>query len=137
MTALPLLITSITACVLAILFLVQTWGVIALRRSFGVPFGHGNTDDNRSLMKRARGHSNTAEQMPIFLIVLALLEFQALMPPAALAILAAAFIIGRILHALYFMDIGLHFRFRFYGMFATLMCQIIAVILLTYGLITA
>ena len=108
-----------------------------MRRSYGVPFGRGNKEENKPLLKRASGHSNMAEQMPLFLILLALMELQALLPSTVLIILAVAFVIGRALHALYFMDIGFNFRFRFYGMFTTLMCQISAVILLVFGLITA
>ncbi|MEM7241751.1 MAG: MAPEG family protein [Pseudomonadota bacterium] len=137
MSTLPLTITSITAILLAALYVFQTFSVIAVRRSAGIPFGHGKDAEDRKLLKRARGHSNMAEQMPLFLILVGLMEFQGLMPASALIPLAALFVIGRALHAIYFLDIGLTHRLRLFGMLFTLIAQIIAVVLLGIGLLAA
>ena len=117
-------ITTLTATILAIIFIVQTFSVIAIRRSKGIAFGQGDASENRHLLKRVRGHANMTEQMPIFLIMLGLLEFQGLSSNTVLHVLAGLFVFGRISHALYFLDIGFNYRFRTAGMIPSLLAQI-------------
>jgi len=126
----PLLITSLSAIILAAIYMVQTFSVIAKRRSDKIIYGDGG--DN-TMMKRMRGHGNSAEQMPIFLILLGLAEFHGLATSIA-AILAGMFILGRLLHGYYFLDIGAHHSRRRIGMFLTLLGQIFVILCLAVSL---
>lgn len=113
-------ITSWTAVILAILYLAQTFSVIAKRRSGSIVHGDG---DDKSMMKRIRGHGNSAEQMPIFLILMALSE-ASMGHSTWLCIIATLFILGRAGHAYYFLDVGATHHFRMFGMMFTLLSQI-------------
>ena len=126
-------ITSWTAVILAVLYIVQTFSVIAKRRSGRIVHGDGG---DKSTMKRIRGHGNSAEQIPLFLILLALSEAQ-IGHSTWLCILATAFILGRIGHAYYFLDIGATHYFRMYGMLLTLLSQIAATLTLAISLLSA
>lgn len=122
-----LTITSIAAVLCAMIIAVQTFSVIKARRGAGIPFGDGG---NRTLMKRIRGHANSTEQMPLFLILLGLTEYSGNISSVILAILTALFICGRVAHGYYFLDIGAHFKFRQTGMVGTMMCQNIMTVML-------
>ena len=128
-TTLP--VTALTALACAVLFMALTVRTIYLRRTLGVAFGDGG---HRSLTKAIRGQANAAEQMPLFLILLGLSELNGapLLAPAALL-----FVTGRALHAAYFIKDGVHWRWRFYGMLATLTAQGAAPLLLAYALLRA
>lgn len=125
-------ITSVTALLLAALFMLQTFSVIAGRRSKGVVHGDGG---DKTMLKRIRGQANSAEQMPLFLILLGLLEYRAESSPLLLALIAALFVLGRMGHGAYFLNIGFTHHFRRYGMVMTLLAQLFAMILLAISLV--
>lgn len=126
-----LYLTSIFAVLIGMVYVVQTFAVIQKRRAHGIVHGDGA---NKSMLKRIRGHGNSAEQVPLFLILMTLLEAQSLAGPAFLAIVASVFLAGRIAHGLYFLDIGLTHHFRQFGMLATMLGQILFLIALARGI---
>ena len=121
-----LIITSITAILLTVIYLAQTFSVIAMRRKHGIVLGDGEI---RKMQKRMRGHGNSAEQMPLFLILIALAEFQGA-NIWSIGTTSALFVLGRMAHGFYFLDTGAHHKFRMVGMAMTLFGQIFAAIIL-------
>ncbi len=115
--ALPL--TSLTAFVNGAVLFALTVRVIMIRRRDGIVLGD---NDDRVMTKAIRGQANAAEQIPVALILIGLIELQAgaLVPLVVLAILFSA---GRLLHAIYFAIHGTNWRLRLYGMFLTLLAQ--------------
>ncbi len=127
-----LTITSVAALLNGALFLALTVAVIRHRRRDGVVLGDG---DDRSLTKKIRGQGNAAEQMPIALLLMALIEMQG-GGGWVLGILAALFTIGRVMHGAYFALPGLSWRLRFWGMIDTLTAQAGLLLLLVWTLAT-
>ena len=125
-------VTSLAAVATGVIYLILTWRVIRMRRADGIVLGDNG---DRIMAKRIRGHANAAEQMPMALIVMALTELQG-GNGMALAILAALFTLGRALHAIYFTRHGTHWRFRVWGMSATLIAQAGLLVLLTVTALT-
>jgi uncharacterized membrane protein YecN with MAPEG domain len=132
MTPISLPVTTFTTLLLAAVYLLQTWSVIRERRSKGIV--HGDNGD-RSTQKRIRGHANMAEQAPIFIIMLFLAEIQSRVSTEWLWGLSVWFILARLMHAYYFLDIGAHHKFRFWGMLITLATQLLAALTLVATLI--
>ncbi len=114
-----LAITSLAAVANGAVLLWLTATVIAHRRRDGVVLGDNG---DRVLAKKIRGQANAAEQMPIALILMALIEVQG-GGGWILGMLAALFTIGRVLHGCYFALPGLGWRLQFWGMVATLAAQ--------------
>lgn len=96
MTPIILPITLTIAGAAAILHIWLSLRVSALRRPLKIGVGDGG---NEMLLKRMRAHANFAENMPIFLILLGLVELAA---GASLWLWGAGivFILARISHAL-------------------------------------
>ena len=122
--ALP--ITSLTAVVLATVLLLLTCKVITLRRRDGVVLGD---NDDRVLTKAIRGQGNASEQVPLGLIMLGLCELQGA-SFGLLAMLATIFVVGRVMHAVYFAVHGTPWPLRLYGMLLTLVAQTGLIIML-------
>ncbi|MGB0959900.1 MAG: MAPEG family protein [Halocynthiibacter sp.] len=112
-------ITGISALLLGALLLILTSRVISVRRHDKIALGDGG---NESLQKRLRAHGNAMEQIPIFLIILGLCEASS-GSNWNLGAISVVFITGRVLHAAYFSFPGTHWKYRFYGMSATLLAQ--------------
>ena len=90
-----LLVTSIIAAILTIIFVKLSFAVIGLRRKNKVGLGSGGYDD---LERAIRAQGNFAEYVPIGLILIACLELNG--APWWLVILPGiALIIGRLIHA--------------------------------------
>jgi uncharacterized membrane protein YecN with MAPEG domain len=88
-------ITALAAGVLALWYLYLSLKVSFVRGSEQVSLGEGT---NGSTMQRTvRVHGNAAEYIPLFLIVLGLLEFNGTRPEV-LYVLAGIFLLGRVLH---------------------------------------
>jgi uncharacterized membrane protein YecN with MAPEG domain len=115
-------ITTFTALILGMVYMMQTWSVIQSRYRGKIVLGDGG---DRAVQKRIRGHANMAEQAPIFLILLFLVELQACANTTLLYTLVALFLSGRIMHAYYFLDIGAHYNFRRIGMLLTFIAQLL------------
>ena len=127
----PLPVAGWTMLVNGALFLALTIAVIRRRRSDKIVLGDG---EDRDMAKLIRAQGNAAEQMPMFLIALALAELSGA-NAVWLAALAALFTAGRVLHAIYFARPGTHFRFRFWGMAGTLIAMMLVLATLAVGLI--
>jgi uncharacterized membrane protein YecN with MAPEG domain len=90
-----LLMTSIIAAILTIIFVKLSFAVIGLRRKNKVGLGSGGYDD---LERAIRAQGNFAEYVPSGLILIACLELNG--APWWLVILPGiALIIGRLIHA--------------------------------------
>ena len=90
-----LLMTSIIAAILTIIFVKLSFAVIGLRRKNKVGLGSGGYDD---LERAIRAQGNFAEYVPMGLILIACLELNG--APWWLVILpGSALIIGRLIHA--------------------------------------
>jgi uncharacterized membrane protein YecN with MAPEG domain len=88
-------ITLTLAGAAAILHVWLSLRVSRLRRPLQIGFGDGG---NETLLRRMRAHGNYAENMPIFLILLGLLELAG-GDRTILWAVAIAFILARLLHA--------------------------------------
>ncbi|MGJ8586596.1 MAG: MAPEG family protein [Yoonia sp.] len=129
MISLP--VTSFTALFAGVLILLLTIKVIQLRRRGGVVLGD---NDDYALTKAIRGHANAVEQLPIALILMGLAEVQGA-SQALLVVAAAALMVGRALHGIYFAIHGTHWRFRFVGMALTLAAQMALILILALALL--
>jgi uncharacterized membrane protein YecN with MAPEG domain len=91
-----LLVTSIIASLLTIIFVKLSFAVIGLRRKNKVGLGNGGHED---LERAIRAQGNFAEYVPIGIILLACLELNGA-PWWLVALLGIALIIGRLFHAI-------------------------------------
>jgi len=90
-----LLITSVIASVLTIIFVKLSFAVIGLRRKNQVGLGSGGHED---LERAIRAQGNFAEYVPIGIILIACLELNGT-PWWLVAIPGITLIIGRLIHA--------------------------------------
>ncbi|QWD68328.1 MAPEG family protein [Polynucleobacter sp. VK25] len=90
-----LLITSIIAAILTLIFIKLSFAVIGLRRKNKVGLGNGGHDD---LERAIRAQGNFAEYVPFGLILIACLELNGA-PWWLVAIPGLTLIIGRLIHA--------------------------------------
>ena len=90
-----LLVTSIIASLLTIIFVKLSFAVIGLRRKNKVGLGSG---DNEDLERAIRAQGNFAEYAPFGIILVACLELNGA-PWWLVAIPGIALIIGRLIHA--------------------------------------
>jgi len=88
-------ITALYAGLLALLFVLLSVQVIALRRSGKVALGDGG---NALLARRIRVHGNFAEFAPLGLILVGLSE-SLIAPPLLVHALGLALLVGRMSHA--------------------------------------
>ncbi|RYD55480.1 MAG: glutathione S-transferase [Sphingomonadales bacterium] len=118
----PLTITGFTAAALAILLVLLALDTIRNRFRTRLPFGLG---DDPSLTSASRAHGNLAENAPIALILIALLEYGGA-DRQILTYVAAAFVLARMLHALglYTPSKGTPPLPRALGVIATLLIQL-------------
>ena len=107
-------ITLTIAGAAAILHIWLAGRVSGLRRQFKISLGDGG---NEALLRRIRAHANYAENMPIVLILLGLLELAG-GDRRILWAAGIAFILARILHA-FGMDRPSPSRLRMVGMVAS------------------
>jgi uncharacterized membrane protein YecN with MAPEG domain len=90
-----LLITSIIAAALTIIFIKLSFAVIGLRRKNKVGLGSGGHED---LERAIRTQGNFAEYVPLGIILIACLELNGA-PWWLVAIPGIALIVGRLIHA--------------------------------------
>lgn len=110
-----MIIVSISAAILAALYIALSFHVIGLRRRHRVAIGSGGRAD---LERAMRVHANFAEYVPFALVLLTLCALRGL-PVWLLAPLCVALVIGRALHAYGVSHENENFRFRVWGMMAT------------------
>lgn len=89
------MITAFYAAILALLFLILTYGVIAGRLTKRLAFGTGGDDD---MTKRVRAHANFAEFVPLALLLIMFAEMQAA-PLWAIHAGGVALVLSRLVHA--------------------------------------
>lgn len=119
-----LLVTSIIASVLTIIFIKLSFAVIGLRRKNKVGLGAGGHDD---LERAIRAQGNFAEYVPFGIILIACLELNGA-PWWIVAIPGITLIIGRLIHAVGINEPPPDFNKRILGMkltFATLITLIV------------
>jgi uncharacterized protein len=90
-----LIVTSIIASVLTIIFIKLSFAVIGLRRKNKVGLGNGGHED---LERAIRAQGNFAEYVPFGIILIACLELNAA-PWWVVSIPGISLIIGRLIHA--------------------------------------
>ena len=119
-----LLVTSIIASVLTIIFIKLSFAVIGLRRKNGVGLGSGGHED---LERAIRAQGNFAEYVPFGIILTACLELNGA-PWYLVAIAGVTLIIGRLIHAVGINQPPPDFSKRVLGMkftFYTLMALVV------------
>lgn len=130
-----LIITSIIAAVLTIIFIKLSFAVIGLRRKNQVGLGSGGHDD---LERAIRAQGNFAEYVPFGLILIACLELNGA-PWWLIGIPGLTLIVGRLIHAKGINELPPNFSKRVLGMKFTFVTLIALVVLnlvwSLYGLI--
>jgi len=120
-----LLVTSLIASVLTIIFIKLSFAVIGLRRKNKVGLGSGGHED---LERAIRAQGNFAEYVPFGIILLACLELNGA-PWWLVAITGVTLIIGRLIHAVGINQPPPNFSKRVLGMKFTFYTLITLVIL--------
>lgn len=109
-------VTAIFAGLLALWLIFLQFKVVGFRRGQQVSLGHAGDQMGEQLI---RAHGNAAENIPIFLILMAASESLGT-PVWVLVLLGLLFLAGRVLHGVHFFKIRNGFMLRFYGMLMTL-----------------
>ncbi len=120
-----LLVTSIIASLLTVIFIKLSFAVIGLRRKNKVGLGSGGHDD---LERAIRAQGNFAEYVPFGIILIACLELNGA-PWWLVALPGIALIIGRLIHAAGINMPPPNFSKRVMGMKFTFSTLIVLVIL--------
>lgn len=120
-----LLVTSIIASVLTIIFIKLSFAVIGLRRKNKVGLGSGGHED---LERAIRAQGNFAEYVPFGITLLACLELNGA-PLLLVAILGITLITGRMIHAKGINEPSPNFSKRVLGMKFTFYTLITLVVL--------
>lgn len=113
-------ITTVLTALLAFLLVRLSLHVITLRRKNRVSLGDGGKDD---LQRAIRGQGNCAEYAPIGVLLVLVAELQSVNTIATivLGLLAAAFLLGRVLHGYAFAFTSGNATLRVRGMQLTLL----------------
>jgi len=121
-------ITTILVSLLALLLFRLSVRVIALRRKNKVSLGDGGHDD---LQRAIRGQANCAEYVPIavLLVLVAELQSSGALVTVPLAVIAAAFLVGRVLHGYAFAATAGNTTLRVRGMQLTLFSIVLLALL--------
>jgi len=127
-------VTTLTASLLTIIFVIISIKIIKLRHQYKISLGAGGHED---LERVIRTHSNFAEYTPITLILILCAEANKA-NGIILTTLALFYILGRILHAYAFILNKYHFKLRVRGMvltFSVLFClAVLNIILVLFSL---
>lgn len=116
-----LYITALSAAILSALCVMLSLKVVAIRRSEKISVGDGG---NESLLRAMRAQANLLEYAPLALIMLACAEVNGV-PRLLLAVVAIAFIAGRILHPAGLRDASSPGTARVLGMQLTLVSMLV------------
>lgn len=123
----PIIISAIYAGIFALFYTAMSVYVIKVRTEKHIPFGDMNDKD---LLTAVRAHGNFAEYVPLFLILLLLLEMNHA-NPFLMHVLGIGMLIGRALHiysVLYYEHKHNHPRMRVSGMLFTFLAIFIAAV---------
>ena len=115
-----LYITALTAAILSVLCVMLALRVVGIRRREKISIGDGGNDE---LFRAIRAQGNLLEYAPLTLILLACAEVNGV-NRIILAILALAFVAGRILHPAGIKDANGPFSARVLGMQLTLLSML-------------
>ena len=96
MTLTPPFVTALTAGILLVMQIALMLDVARTRRRSGQSLGDGGHD---GLLRAIRRHGNLAENAAIFIAGFALLELTG-GPRTSIAVMCAAFVVGRVSHAI-------------------------------------
>ncbi len=113
-------ITTVLTSLLALLFVRLSFQVIKLRRKNQVSLGDGGHDD---LQRAIRGQGNCAEYAPIGVLLVLVAELQSggTVPTIVVGVLAALFLLGRIMHGYAFAFTAKNMALRVRGMQLTVL----------------
>ena len=120
-----LLVTSLIASALSVIFIKLSINVIGIRRKIHISLGNGGHDE---LERAIRAQGNFAEYVPIALILIACLEINGA-PWWLVVVPGITLIIGRLIHARGIKETSPDFTRRVMGMKLTLRTLISLVIL--------
>lgn len=115
-----LYITGLSAAILAALNVMLSLKVVGIRRKEKISVGDGGND---MLLRAQRAQGNLLEYAPMALILMACAEINGV-PRLLLALLALAFIAGRIMHPVGIRDAQAPFKMRVMGMQLTLLSML-------------
>ena len=116
------IITALYAGLLGLVAMVVAFGAGSLRGKLDVSIGDGG---NRALLLAMRRHANFVEWVPLALILLALLDLNAV-TPRAIHSLGAALLICRVLHAVGMKADTMKTPARFIGAAGTALVTVVA-----------
>jgi uncharacterized membrane protein YecN with MAPEG domain len=119
-------IVPIYAALLGLLYLALSLRAIRARRAARKAIGPLGDD---ALDRHVRVHANFAEYAPFVLLLLAFAELREA-PEGLVHLASAGLVAGRVLHAWGVSQEPENFRFRKYGMMATIFALVVAVTLL-------
>ena len=114
-------ITALLSIILSLYMLKLIIDIVKIRRSERVELETGESD---ALTRAVRAHGNLVETAPMFVIMLGLLEMGG-GHRIAVAILAAIFIVSRIMHPIVLSGKKGTFKYRTRGMILTLTAYIL------------
>jgi uncharacterized membrane protein YecN with MAPEG domain len=130
-----ILTTSVYAAVLTSLYIGLSINVVRVRRHHAVALGDGDID---AMLTKIRAHANCAEYAPLFIVLLALAEYQG-MRPMVVNGLGLTFLAGRLSHAYGIIVAEPRYRWfapRVTGMVLTFTCMgVLACILISQHLL--
>jgi uncharacterized protein len=110
-----MLITPAYTSIFGLVFVVLSFRTLLLRRKLGIAIG----DDNEpSLRRAARAHSNFAEYVPLSLILIYFLELQTA-SDVWIHNICILLLVGRIIHAIGISSLNENYRYRVTGMALT------------------
>lgn len=118
--ALP--ITALYAGLLALWVLFLAFGVVRFRWAKKVTLGDGGHAEGQVVI---RGHANAVETVPLFLILLALIEGLGT-PGWVVHLFGLVFLVGRVMHGLHFQKPRKGITLRFWGMILTILPTLFA-----------
>ena len=111
------MITSLYAGCLCLLYFKITLETISARKRNQVSLGYGTNSEIEAIVS---AHANFNAYVPIFIILLFLLERSQTLPSLVINILGILFFVGRTLHFVAFRGSKMNFKMRVKGMHLTL-----------------
>lgn len=117
-------VSAFYIALVGLIFLALTVRVIVYRRAHIISLGDNG---DKALLKRMRAQANCAEYAPITAILLLALDLMTA-PTALLHVLGAAFVIGRLMHAIGFSSTPQRIPLRVYGIALSLITIGVAIL---------